>query len=375
MSDAARLYASRKRGHGMGARYFLTSLMPLLILFAVTAALVFALSFIASFSAEIDRMIAVMGSGTIHTLSDPSSLLPPDAEVSMVRTGSALAYSENGEGALVLKGVEDDYFSGMRGNELDIRYWDGECNNPVVISSSLSRRLGLAAGDRFTLLVWEEDKGRARPYLVTVSAVFSSVYPQLDSHLAFVPLQMLSSLPGYEILLPEGEEPDALLQRLWDGGVAAESYRTMYSALYSNVRSSIGILYVILIAVALLAAFFSSDAAQVYIERDRNDIIELSLLGMERKMIRGIYFRMTLSSVAFSALSGTLLGLAAAALSPLILRSVSAADPALLEYYVTSFSVRFPLPEILLMLLLMLGVSSLSVAFSLRRQRGFSLSG
>ena len=207
-SDAEKLYMSRKLGKGMGTRYRISSMFPLLILLLVTAALSFALTFITSISVQIDRMIAIMGSGSLYALSDPSEFIT-EGESDAVKTGSALLYAENGEAAISVKGVEPSYFSGMRKDEMEIVFLDGEVLNPVVISSSLAARLSLSQGDRFSILVWDEEGARARPFLCTVKGIFSSVYPQLDSHIAYVPFSMLSSKIGYEVLLPEGSDPEA----------------------------------------------------------------------------------------------------------------------------------------------------------------------
>ena len=368
-SEAERLYLSRKRGRGMSARYIAASLMPLLLLILVTAVLAFALSFIFSMSSQIDRMIALMGSGTVYAAEDPEAYLPQDAESSIVRTGSALLYSASGESAVIIKGVDDNYFSGMRGNELDISYSDTEGLNPIVISSSLSDELSLALGDRLTLLMWEEKEERARPFLCTVGGIYESVYPQLDSHLVFASESIVNADAGYEILLPRGMNERETIATLWDNGIPAESYKMMYSSLYSNVQSSIGILSVILLAVALLASFFSSDAAQVYIDRDRKDIKELYMLGLDRKRIRSLYFRLTLSAVTVSAVIGVVLGILLAFLSPLLLKLVAETEPALLEYYVTSFDIQIPYMALVIMVAIIILVAGISIAFSLRRRK------
>lgn len=369
MSDAQRLYIARKCGSGMGAGYILSSLLPLLILFLVTLLLTFALSFISSMASSIDRMIQLMGSGTVYALSDPSPYLPAEAESCAVRNGTGLIYAGEGESAIVIKGVSEDYFSGMRSAELEIR-GSGEGMNPAVISSELAEELSLEAGDRFTLLSWEAEKGRARPYLCTVGRIFSSVYPQLDRYLVYVPSSMLSSREAYEILLPQDADTDSVRNELISHGIPAYTYRELYASLYGNVRSSIMILYVILAFVALLAAFFSSDAAQVYLSRDRKDIRELMMLGMGRRDIRGIYFLITLTAVAAAALAGAAAGLILSALSPMLLSAVSSSGSSLLDYYVTSFTLRIPFGAIALMILMMLSVSSLSILITLRRIKG-----
>ena len=122
MNDAPKLYLRRKLGEKMGKRYFISSLSPLLILIVITAALSFSLSFIMSMSEGIDRLLAVMGSGSVRALSKPDiSLLPSGSELSETKDGSALLYAENGESAVMLKGIDWDYLNGMRKEYLSTR--------------------------------------------------------------------------------------------------------------------------------------------------------------------------------------------------------------------------------------------------------------
>ncbi|MBO8436173.1 MAG: FtsX-like permease family protein [Spirochaetes bacterium] len=367
-SDAARYYIRRKLGVGMGIRCKARTMLPLFVLFLITSTLTFAMTFITSMAAEIDRMIAVMGSGSIWCLSDPSEALPDDAEVSPVAISSALAYSENSESAVVVKGVDEAYFSGYRKEELKLETFEGDCINPVTISSAMADELSLSAGDRFALLMWEKDKGRARPLLCTVSSIFRSVYPQLDSALVYVPLSLFGNADGYEVLLPRGEEPDALMRYLWNEGIVSETYKTLYPSLYSNVISSLSILFVILASVALLAAFFSSDAAEYYVDRDREEIQGMRLLGASRRMLRHVYFSMTLSLVAFIAVLGIACGLLLSFCSPFLLEAVADRESALLEYYATTFVIEVPYTALFVTFVLIVLVSALSIAFSLRRR-------
>ena len=375
MDDASRLYAARKSGQGMTRGYILSSFSPLIILIIVTAALSFALSFIFSMSSEIERMLAVLGSGSVRcSVCAESSLLPDGSEISEVRTGNGLIYAENGECAVAVKGTDSDYFSGMRGDELELTFSNaqsaegGRAPLPAVLSSSLADELSLETDDRFTLLLWEEELGRARPVLCSVSAIFASVYPQLDSHLLYIPLAELSSASYYEVLLPSGADADAAAETLWRAGIPASSYKDVYSSLYMNVRASISILYPILAAIAVLAAFFSSDAAQIYLSRDREDIKVLMMLGMSRRAVRGIYLRITVMAVAAAAFIGIIIGSALSLLSPLLLEAAARREPEMLSFYVTSFTPVIPLPALLFMAVLLILVSVISVSFSLRRR-------
>ena len=67
------------------------------------------------------------------------------------------------------------------------------------------------------------------------------------------------------------------------------------------------------------------------------------------------------------------IGLFIAYLSPLVLAVISHYEPALLEYYVTSFRVHVPYTLLIMMLLASLFVSFISVSVSLRRREGTEL--
>ena len=137
-----------------------------------------------------------------------------------------------------------------------------------------------------------------------------------------------------------------------------------------NIRASLSVMHLVLAAVAILAAYFSSDIAEAYTSRDRKDIRELMMLGMSSRDIRGIYFLITLAAVAAAAIAGAAAGLILSSFSPMLLSAVSSSGSSLLDYYVTSFTLRIPLGAIALMILMMLSVSSLSILMTLRRIKG-----
>ena len=150
-------------------------------------------------------------------------------------------------------------------------------------------------------------------------------------------------------------------------GINAVSYREKYSSLCTNVDQSIMILYVILIFVALLAAFFSADIAHIYTSRDRKDIASLRLIGISEKRIRVIYRKMTLSSVFISSFLGICGGLLLSLFSPSMISFVALKEPQLIENYITSFTLSIPFSSIIMMLIAMLLCSSLTLRIELRR--------
>ena len=368
MGAFERLWLVRKCGHRMGMRYLLSSILPLAVIFVITAVLVFSIIFITSVSKRIDRMIEVLGSGSIYVYGPfDDSLLPQGSEVALTDATEALLYASGGERAIALKGIEDGYFEGMRGNELGIAEVLQDVRNPIVISSSLSSSLSLKAGDRVALMVYESAIGRARPYLATVAAVFDSVYPQIDSRLVYAPLQIVGDGRGFEVLLPPGSDREAVLSDLVSEDIPALSSRSLYRNEYANIEASLSALYIIFALVSFLAAYFSADAAEFFMSRDKKDISELMLLGAGKKRIARIYLTLTSIFVSAALAAGALLGVLLSLLSPLVLDLIGRREPAFLDYYVRSFSVDVPWAMIALIIALSLLVSIVSMYISIRR--------
>ena len=343
MSDFSSLYIPRKCGRGLGRDRKTAFLLPMLMILLISAVLVFALVFIQSVSGTIERMLAILGRGSVFVESQDmpdSSLLPEGAEVTPSRILEGLVYSGQGEGVL----------------------------NPAVVSSSFADKLSVGIGDRMTLLLYDADKDRTRPLLLTVSGIFPSVYPQLDSSLAYIQLESSGyGADGYEVLLPEGIDAESIEDELWRAGYSTRSYMDMYSSIYSNAISSINALYLVFMAVALLAAYFASDAAYVYISRDRNDIEMLMMLGAPKALMRSVYLRITMAGACTAMAIGIALGLILGFLSPHVFSMIASFDPAILSYYVTSFSVRIPWSRIAFMIILMIVIAAISVEISLFR--------
>ena len=371
MSDFSRLYISRKCGKSLPSDRKLSFLLPLVMIYLITAVLVFALVFISSVSGTIERMLEVLGRGSLFVYSDTppdTALLPSGSEISPSAMMEGLLYSEESECAVMIHLTGSGYFDGLRGRELDVEMGSTNVLNPAVIPSSVAERLSLSTGDRMTLLVYEAEKRRTRPLLLTVSGIFPSLYPQLDSSLIYLPLESTGTeAEGYEILLPPGSDADNVQQTLFDAGYISDTYETMYSSIYVNAVSSIRALYAVFMVVALLAAYFASDAAEVYTQKDRRDIRTLMMLGASESLMRSVYLRLTMTGTLAASILGTVTGVVLGALSPYLFRILASCDPALLSYYVTSFTLSVPWTGILLMMVMMLLIASLSVFMTLRK--------
>ena len=353
----------------MGAGYVLSTFTPLILVFLITTILVFALVFIFSMSSAIDRMIALLGSGSLSSdvYVDPS-LLPDNSSVDEVMHSEGIFYSANGESIVYIRGVGEDYFNQERVKGLRLEIGEYK-KNWVVLSSNLAKSLDCKIGDKMTMLLYEEEKGRTRPYLVTIIGIFDSGYAQIDRYMAFVSKDVLSNERSeYEILLQSDANVEDVKAKLLDEGIYTTTYKENNALLYSNVEQSIWILYVIIVLVAFLSAFFSIEVSQVYLSRDRRDIATLLLLGMESKRVRAIYVKMTLVAISIATFFGVVVGLLLGLLSPRIISLISRFEPEMLEYYITSFTISIPYVQIAIMIALMILIAYLSLLVTLKHR-------
>lgn len=367
-NEGERLYRVRKCGKGMSGRYILSHYSPSVIVFLIVMTLTFVMVFISSMTSAIDRMIVLLGCGSVTTVEEVDVSEYEGAVIDEVRTGDGIIYAQSGKSLVHLKGVDiSSYFSGERKDGMRLTLQENEEGKSIIISSSLAAALDLGIGDRLTLLLYEESSSRARPLLMTVNGIYSSGYAQLDKYLGFVDISLLEGDSSYEILLDKNQNVDKVVSDLWSKGIYAVSYRTRYSSLCTNVDQSIMILYVILIFVAVLAAFFSADIAHVYTSRDRKDIASMRLMGVDEKSIRRIYRKMTLTSVFISTVLGISGGIVLSLFSPSLMSFVAEKEPQFVEYYITSFTLSVPRLQIILTAVIMLLCSSLTLRIELRR--------
>lgn len=371
-NDGEGLYLKRKEGRGMGVKWTLNSLVPALLIVLITALLVFAMVFISSMTSAIDRMIVMLGSGNIVLYDDYDISGWDGADKYHVNSSSGVVFSDNGKSLVNIKGIEDGYFYGERGETLKLSTIESTARNPIIVSKTLAERMKLDFGDTMTLMVYEEEKNRARPVLVTVTGIFDSGYAQLDRYLCYVDYSLLGGDGEWEVVLQDNNETDKRAQELWEKNIWCETYKDKYSSLYLNVQQSVTILYVILVSVALLAAFFSTDIVHVYLSRDWRDIAALSILGMAKERIRRVYLILSLRSVMAASILGTIIGLVLGSLSPLLIKAVAISNPGLVEYYISSFSVKVPWSAIILMILAMALLSLLTLFISIRKEKELS---
>ena len=90
---------------------------------------------------------------------------------------------------------------------------------------------------------------------------------------------------------------------------------------------------------------------------------------MNKKRIRRVYLILSLRAVMVASLLGTLIGLLLGSLSPLLIKAVALSNPGLVEYYISSFSVKVPWSAIILMILAMALLSLITLYISIRKEK------
>lgn len=367
MRDGAlALYIRRKRGQGQKPGWRLRAVLPTLLLLFVSLALSFAIVFIDSMSSGLADVISVLGSGDLVVYDEvlPASLEGGDAEA--VRSAAALAASQDATALVSVKGVDGDYLSGHRGSVMDMRWVENTTGlNGIVLSRMLASKLGVEAGGRVVLMIHDASLGRVRPVYFFIEGLYSTGYADFDETLVYISQKLVDGDLCWEVMV-DGDA-DALASSLRSQGYVVASSRQLYPGLWANLDLSVGLLSTIVVLIAFLAGFFAISVAAEYLERDRHDIALLSLEGVEEGRIAHAYLSITLFRVVVAVSAGIVLGLLAAMAFIPFLSSLDAYEVPALQSYVTNFSVRIPIPTLLLMFLALVSSSWISLRFSLSR--------
>lgn len=373
MRPSLAFYVRRKAGRGQSLGWKLrTSLSALLVVF-IMMALSFSMSFIRSMADGLEDVLQLLGGGSVTCLAEPeASMLPGEAIVSAVESTSALAYSGDATALVSVKGVDDDYFFPTRREALDVQLVENPTSlHSVVVSRQLADQLGVEAGGRMALMLFDSSLGRARPVYLFIGGTYNTGYGEFDSVLVFTSRAIIDGQSSWEVMT-EGDA-DALASSLSSAGIPSMSYRQANRSIWANIQLSVTSLSVIVILIAFLAGFFALSLAAEYIERDRRDIAFMLLMGTSSREMESCYVRITLKRVAVAASAGTILGLVLASIAiPLLSHLDASAFPAL-QSYVTNFSLHIPVLMLIAMVIAMLLSASVSLHLSLRKALGSSL--
>ena len=217
----------------------------------------------------------------------------------------------------------------------------GEADNAVLLGGELARRLGVARGDRLTLIVPGAGGGRqaARFEVLLLTGILNSG-TELDESLAVMHLARAAALTGkpgridgFRVQLQDlFRAPRAgweLVNSLPPGHYASDWTQT-HGNLYAAIQMSRDLVGVLLLSIIAIAAFNVVSSLVLVVVDKRSDIAILRALGARPRDINGIFLQQGVLIALTGTVAGTLLGIGA---------SLTATDVvALLERW---FDIRF----------------------------------
>ncbi|MBK5200786.1 MAG: ABC transporter permease [Spirochaetaceae bacterium] len=358
------LYTSNKKK--LRNQFILISLIVML--------LVLSQIFVDSMSEGIISRYALLGSGNIETsVSADISSYDFVEQADDVFVGNALAYGKENSQICILKGVDDNYFTGIRESVITLEKTDVNSTlDNIYISKTLSDELNINLGEKM-VLVSDNGKSNIYPKLCFVKGIYDSGYKELDQYLIFSNKSLISKIYGNnvnkhkEIILKNSISTDNALSIMKDDGISALAWYEVEVSLYQNLLVSTQTLLMVFIAIALLSGFFISSVASDLIGSSHKNIAIEKLLGLHSSKIRQVYFIAIELITILSILTGITLGVLLSYIFPIFLREISTQSIPSLSWYLLSFNIKIPVQKLLLIVFSLLGISVVSVFLALRR--------
>lgn len=366
----------------------------LLITFVVTP-LVLCVVFVDSMIDGITEKYICLSGGQIQFTAS-SDFIPEDPRMSPVVSGYAVIYSSSSTADVMIKGVDEDYFNAQRLSQLGYNE-SGDSpsipmlsGNEVLVSAGLARSMKLDIGDKFAMMVLSNpDKSLKssypavfRPILLQVAGLFSSGYSQLDDSLMFGAASYFSSVfKSDEIqieMLTGTNDIEAnmdIAHQMIDGNSRITSFslwNERNESVYQNFANSKQMILVIILVIGLMACIYCGTIAQEVAADNREEICIIRMAGCSELQARRAVFLTALLIVSAGVAMGLLAGLILSLNLPPILKSLASSGFPGFALYLLDFEVRISGGKLLLMAALIIGISSIALAVSLRSNEKYS---
>lgn len=274
--------------------------------------------------AASDKMIALSSE-----LIEPVLRIAPGAKIIPVVTQSAMLKTDSDFAAIVLKGYEADYPATFeRSNLIEGEWLKTGDKRSIVISTEISRQLGLKTGDRVNACFFTDEKVKTRPFVV--SGMYETGLGEYDNLVAYTSSDairaavhsdstMVSAIELYNI---PAKESASVAQSL-----SAEYYRQSPSDLgggpvyYADSIQNQGAMYlnwldlfdtnvvVIFILMSLVAASTLISSLFIQVLEKVNTIGLLRAIGAPDKMVGDIFVYISLRLVGWGIVIGNVIGL------------------------------------------------------------------
>lgn len=251
----------------------------------------------------------------------------------------------------------------------------------VVVGSRLARRLGLAIGDKITLI---SPQGRPTAFgtmprvrAYTIAATFEVGMYEYDSAFIYMPLeaaQVYFRLPdavsSLEVMVAD---PDRLapvrqgIVNMLEGRVRLVDWQQANASFFNAIQVERNVMFLILTLIILVAAFNIISSLIMLVKDKGRDIAILRTMGATRGMIMRIFFLTGASIGVVGTFAGFVLGLAFATNIEVIrhwLESLTGTELFAAEiYFLSQLPAKVDPVEVASVVLMALGLSFLATLF------------
>ena len=239
--------------------------------------------------------------------------------------GQALASGENASSGVLVRGIRDEDMSRIPGVSNNIRLGalaDLTPKGGVAIGTRLAMSLGLALGDRLTLV---SPKGNVTPLGVTpriksypVVAIFEIGMSEYDSTFVFMPFEeaqiyfnMDGQASAVEIYLRHPDLAGTLrpqIETAAERQVLVTDWRERNATFFSALEVERNVMFLILMLIVLVAALNIISGLTMLVKDKSHDIAILRTMGATRGAIMRIFFMTGAAIGTIGTFAGFLLG-------------------------------------------------------------------
>ena len=220
-------------------------------------------------------------------------------------SGEAIILKNNNTKGIVLRGYK--YNDLLNLEVLTNEKFKGELNqfnkNYISIGSELSFSLDLEIGDELTLMspsgVQTIIGSMPKQKTFIINSIFNSGLAEFDNNIAFIELNILEELFGYdpnernlEIYLknPNNIESQKLIVKEVFDDEFVFSWADMNSSLFSALKVERNVMFIILSLIIIVAAFNIISGLTILVKNKTRDIAILKSIGVLNKSIIKIFF-------------------------------------------------------------------------------------
>lgn len=295
-------------------------------------------------------------------------------------SGYALMYSSTETASVLVKGVGQSYFNEKRLKEVTFSKNEEERSSNIkgiAISQATAKALDVTLGDRVALMIVPDDASKVlRPVLLRIDAIFTSGYDQLDQILTYIDIEYARTLYSsdsssyLEALVCEQYQMklDEVVSALPSSSVLSK-WSDHNVSVYENFVTSKQVIFIILVLVAIVAAFYTASVAQQMISDDMTDIAIAKLLGCSDSNVRKSAFMSVYAVTCLGMGVGIALGLLIGCNLGPLLSFLSSLGLESLSFYLLNFDITIPWPSIAAISACLLFVSFISIMLTLRKTR------